>query len=139
MSRPGGFTGVLAGGSWNRSRTNFISVEACLSLPPAVPVHATHEPLRAPVGIASPWFCPEYFDDGGDAIVVDAIFGSYARKAFARVQAGDVYLSPWWREMDWRQREGRHYATSATITSADLVASPRDKRARITSVTPFER
>jgi hypothetical protein len=87
---PGAFTGVLAAGSWNRARTNYISVEACLPLPPAVPVHPTHGGLRPMIGIAVPWYVPEYFRDGGDAIIVDAVFASFARKAYDRARAGQV-------------------------------------------------
>jgi hypothetical protein len=94
--------------------------------------------MRAPVGIAVPWYVPDFLPDGRGAIVVDGIFGSYARKAFARAQAGEVYLSPWWTNCDEREKNGKYYITTATITTADLVASPRDKRAVLTSVVPFE-
>ena len=59
------------------------------------------------IGVAVPWYCPDYFRDGEDAIVVDAVLSSRARKAFERVRAHEVYLSPWWTDMRYEKRDDK--------------------------------
>lgn len=49
-----------------------------------------------------------------------------------------MILSGIWTGLRWKERGGKHYATSGVLVAADLVGEPADKRARITSVTPAE-